>query len=310
MHHDTIQLCKSRKDYAQYIQKYPRVYHKYLFGMYDGMDLILLIANQKTKRLCVDLFLKETKLRTINNYGYTPENQYGKYAPDVAMWEQEQIEKAKHIVTNDQIDVNKIRYVGGLDISFDPIDDTKGVGYITIYDLIEKKIVYEYHKKATLCVPYISGFLGFREVTEYMEILKKVKNDKPEYFPDVLMIDGFGILHHRGFGSASHIGYESQIPTIGVAKTLLYIDGLNEQTVKEKFRQECKKTGDYVDLIGESGTLYGVGYKSTSESLKPIYISVGHNISLESCIKIVNMCTKYRIPEPIRNSDIKSKLFM
>jgi len=213
-------------------------------------------------------------------------------------------------VTNDQIDVNKIRYVGGLDISFDPMDDTKGVGYITIYDLIDKKIVYEDHKKATLCVPYISGFLGFREVTEYMEILKKVKNDKPEYFPDVLMIDGFGILHHRGFGSASHIGYESQIPTIGVAKTLLYIDGLNEQTVKEKFRQECKKTGDYVDLIGESGTLYGVGYKSTSESLKPIYISVGHNISLESCIKIVNMCTKYRIPEPIRNSDIKSKLFM
>lgn len=310
MYSDILPQCRSRKDYATFIQGYDRIYHKYLFALYDKQDIYTFMANQKTKRLYGDLFVKKAIKRTINDYGYTPENKYGKYAQDVLVWEKEQIEKAKLVVTEDLLDINKIRYCGGLDISFDPQDDTVGVSYITIYDLLDKRIVHEDHQKVTLNIPYISGFLGFREVGVYMDLLKRVKDNKPEFYPDVLMIDGFGILHHRGFGSASHIGYCTQIPTIGVGKTLLYVDGMDEHKVKDKFRQECKRSGDYIDLIGDSGKVYGVAYKSTDDSMNPIYISVGHNISLESCIKIVKMCTRYRVPEPIRNSDIKSKLFM
>jgi deoxyinosine 3'endonuclease (endonuclease V) len=124
------------------------------------------------------------------------------------------------------------------------------------------------------------------------------------------MIDGFGILHYRAYGSASQLGMETSIPSIGIGKTLLNIDGLDEYMIKERFRKECKNVGDYIKLIGNSGKVYGVAYKSAKDTSNPIYISIGHMISLESCIDIVYKTTKYRIPEPIRNSDIKSKLYL
>jgi deoxyribonuclease V len=264
------------------------------------------------------LFVKTTKNsdaisidRKINDYGYTSDNKYGKFKSDVESWEKYQIDGAKKIITTDQFDIKDIKYVGGLDISFDNHDDMIGSAYITVYDVLNKVVVYEDHKKIQLDIPYFSGFLGFREIPAYIEILDKLKKFKPEFYPQILMIDGFGILHYRGFGSASHIGFETGIPTIGVAKTLLYVDGLNEKIIKQQFRNECKKAGDYIKLIGKStNKVYGVAYKSSVEVVNPIYITIGHNISLESCIEIVKLTTKYRIPEPIRISDINSKLFL
>ena len=122
------------------------------------------------------------------------------------------------------------------------------------------------------------------------------------------MIDGFGILHHREFGSASHLGLIENIPTIGIAKTLLMIDGMDEKKIRDKFKLECHKKGDYIELIGDSGKNYGVAFKSGDNVEKPIYISIGHKISLKSAIEFVNKTCFFRIPEPIRNSDIKSKL--
>jgi hypothetical protein len=40
--------------------------------------------------------------------------------------------------------------------------------------------------------------------------------------------------------------------------------------------------------------------RSTKGSCKPIYISVGHRVSLNTAIHIVKMICKYRVPEPIR----------
>lgn len=225
-------------------------------------------------------------------------------------WENFQIEKSTEIITTDVIDPIHIKYVGGLDISFDKSNNSKGCAYISIYDMIKKQIVYEDHILCTLTVPYVSGFLGFRETPIYLNLLNKLKTEKPEFYPDVLMIDGFGILHHRKFGSASHVGYIADIPTIGVAKTLLHIDGLNEKTIKSKFKLNCIEIGNYVELIGDSGTIYGAGVKCTKNILNPIYVSIGHKISLKTAIDLVLKTCIYRIPEPIRISDIKSKLFL
>ncbi|VBB17715.1 endonuclease V [Yasminevirus sp. GU-2018] len=314
LYDEVVRLCSTRKDFAVYVQKYDRIYHKYLFALYDKVDPVNFMSSITTKRLYTDIFVKGktaiTHSRKTNDYGYTPENKYGKFAEDVKRWEQIQTDNSKLIVLKDKVDVDSVRFVGGLDISFDKEDDTVGVAYITVYDVKEQKIVFELHKKCKLTTPYISGFLGFREVPEYVELLEMVKHDSPEFFPEVLMMDGFGVLHHRGFGSASHIGFETGIPSIGVAKTLLFVDGLDEKVIKEKFRESCKNVGDFIELVGTSGKVYGVAYKSAKDIINPIYISVGHNISLESCIKLVTLTTKFRIPEPIRNSDIKSKLFM
>jgi deoxyinosine 3'endonuclease (endonuclease V) len=161
--------------------------------------------------------------------------------PSRDKWEQYQIDNSKNIVATDIIDIKKVKYVGGLDISFDKNDSSRGCAYLTVMDMTSQNIVYEDYKVFKLTVPYVSGFLGFREVPEYIELLEKLKSTKTEYYPHVLMIDGFGILHHRGFGSVSQLGYETRIPSIGAAKTLLFIDGLDDKEVKSRFRIECKK---------------------------------------------------------------------
>jgi len=220
------------------------------------------------------------------------------------VWDNEQIIKSAIVKQYDKIDITSMKYVGGLDISFYK-NSNIAVAFLSIYDLSTKTIVYEEWKRTTLTVPYVSGYLGFREVPVYIELLQQLVKNKPSGpYPDVLMIDGFGILHPRKFGSASQIGVELDIPTIGIGKTMLNIDGLDEGIINSQFKV-CKK-GEYIELIGTTGTKYGVAYKSSNNCLNPIYISVGHNISLTTAIKVVNMCTTYRVPEPIRNSDIKS----
>lgn len=299
-HNDTYTENMQRKDYASSILKYDRIFHKYLFIMYENKNIDAFISSLTTKRIYNDMFLKVPVQRNVATFSPIPR----------AEWEKYQIEKSAKVITDDVIDIKDVKYIGGLDISFDKIDDSKGCAYITIYDIIKKEIVYEDHIICTLTVPYVSGFLGFRETFEYINLLNKVKSNKPEFYPQVLMIDGFGILHYRGFGSASHLGYIADIPTIGVAKTLLHVDKLNEIDIKNKFRLICKDVGNYIELIGDSGKIYGVGFKSAKDALNPLYVSVGHKISLKSAIELVSKTCTYRIPEPIRNSDIKSKLFL
>jgi len=192
----------------------------------------------------------------------------------------------------------------GVDISFDKNDNRKACAYLTIVDYITNEIVYEDHELTTMDIPYVSGFLGFRELPNYMPIFKRL----PEKFkPDVLLVDGFGILHHRGFGSASHIGMELNIPTIGIGKTLLCMDGMFEKKIKNEMKSNNLKE---LLLRGDSGKVYGVAMICSNDSSNPIYVSIGHMISLETSKEIIKKTCKYRISEPIRNSDIKSKTFL
>jgi len=225
-------------------------------------------------------------------------------------WTTYQENCAKKIITTDTFDINKIKYVGGLDISFNKNDVKDSCAYINIMDYHTMDVVYEDYEKVNLQVPYISGYLGFREVPVYSILLDRLKANKSEYYPQVILIDGFGILHQREFGSASHLGYEKDIPCIGVGKTLMCIDGLDEKVIKNEVRTKCLKKGDYIKLIGNSGKVYGVALKSTDDTTNPIYVSIGHKISLESATKIVERLCLYRVPEPIRISDIKSKLYL
>ncbi len=221
-------------------------------------------------------------------------------------WINYQSTNKSKIITQDISDnfVNEVKYVGGLDISY--LKDTNdAVAYLSVYDLFENKCVYENGKRCSINLPYISGFLGFKEVPEYKKLVEAIIGQP--FFPQVLLVDGFGILHHRNFGSASHLGFELDIPTIGVGKTLLHIDGINEGQIKQDFTDRCKVKGSYIEIVGESGSILGAALKSANNTTNPIYVSIGHKISLASAIKIVNKCCIYRIPEPIRNSDILSK---
>jgi deoxyinosine 3'endonuclease (endonuclease V) len=68
-----------------------------------------------------------------------------------------------------------------------------------------------------------------------------------------------------------------------------------------------KKGGDVFPLVGDSGTIHGAILKPKENVSKPIYISIGHRLSLETSIHIVKLCCKFRIPEPIRQADRRSR---
>lgn len=213
---------------------------------------------------------------------------------------------ASRVIKTDIVDKASIRYVAGLDISFDKNNTNYACAYITICDIVTNSIVYENYNLCKMITPYVSGCLGMREVPEYIKLLNEIST-KP-YYPQLIMVDGFGILHPRDYGSASELGDIVNIPTIGVAKTLMCIDGMDEHVIKKEFRDKCKKKGDVIMLTGESGKIYGAALKSSDNSNTPIYVSIGYGCSLETSIEFANKLSIYKIPEPIRNSDIKSKL--
>lgn len=213
---------------------------------------------------------------------------------------------SKFIIKSDIFKKDDIRFIGGFDISCDLKNPDSACAFLSIFDLETKSIVHEEQHTSLIELPYVSGCLGLREVRHYLTLLDKIKG-KP-FYPNILMVDGFGILHQRQYGSASELGHISFIPSIGVGKTLLHIDGFKEKSVKKEFAKRCKNKGDYIPLVGDSGIVYGAALKSSDNASNPLYVSIGHGISLETSIEFVLTTSLYRIPEPIRNSDIKSKL--
>ncbi|XP_068386901.1 endonuclease V isoform X4 [Eschrichtius robustus] len=113
--------------------------------------------------------------------------------------------------------------------------------------------------------------------------------------------------HAPGFGVACHLGVLTDLPCIGVAKKLLQVDGLENNALhKEKIRL-LKAGGDSFPLMGGSGTVLGMALKSHDHSTKPLYVSVGHKMSLEAAVRLTHGCCKFRIPEPVRQADIRSR---
>jgi len=177
----------------------------------------------------------------------------------------------RKVITDD--DFEEIKSVAGMDIAY--IGDTAYGAYVemdTECEIIKRKTV-----KTKVNFPYMPTYLSYREMPVLNELFKKEK-------PSVVMIDGNGILHPRQFGMASHFGFLNSVPSIGIAKKLLRGE-LNEK---------------YVYIKGKkAGFMYG--------KEKPIYISAGHRISLETSIAIVKKFCRYRIPEPLRQAHMLAK---
>lgn len=93
--------------------------------------------------------------------------------------------------------------------------------------------VHDEYQEVTTNVPYISGYLAFREVEHIEKLIQKLREKHPDIVPQIILVDGNGVLHYRGCGLASHLGVKVNIPTIGVSKKLLYLDGLTNKLVKK-----------------------------------------------------------------------------
>lgn len=145
---------------------------------------------------------------------------------DVETWKKSQIIQASAVLDyNSELygvgSMDSIHYVGGLDISFSPSNDSCACVCLVVYDTKQKSIVYKHSSLHTVDIPYIPTYLGFREIDPYMNEIHHLIEHAPELKPQILLVDGNGRLHPRLFGSACMVGIQSCIPTIGVAKNVL-----------------------------------------------------------------------------------------
>ncbi|XP_019657923.1 endonuclease V isoform X1 [Ailuropoda melanoleuca] len=200
-----------------------------------------------------------------------------------------------------------LQRVGGVDVSFVKGDSISACASLVVLSYPELEVVYEDCCMVSLTAPYVSGFLAFREVPFLVDAVRRLREKEPRLVPQVLLVDGNGVLHHQGFGVACHLGVLTDLPCIGVAKKLLQVDGLeNNARHKEKIRL-LRAGGDSFPLIGGSGTVLGMALKSHDHSSKPLYVSVGHKISLEAAVRLTQGCCRFRVPEPVRQADIRSR---
>ncbi|HMK48050.1 MAG TPA: endonuclease V [Methanocella sp.] len=168
----------------------------------------------------------------------------------------------------------KVRRIAGLDCSY--IGDLIIGGAVAVdFDMLMP--VEKAHIVRKLDFPYIPGLLAYRESKAMIGAAQKLKVGA-----DVLMIDGFGTNHPRRCGIATQIGLDLELPTIGVGKSFLC--------------GEIRKD----DYIYQDGERVGKMVFSKS-SKKPVYVSPGHRISLDTSIELVEKCVRFgRLPEPIR----------
>uniref|UniRef100_A0A8C2QC00 Endonuclease V n=1 Tax=Cricetulus griseus TaxID=10029 RepID=A0A8C2QC00_CRIGR len=157
-----------------------------------------------------------------------------------------------------------------------------------------------------LKAPYVSGFLAFREVPFLVELVQRLQEKEPGLMPQV----GNSVLVLGGFGVACHLGVLTDLPCVGVAKKLLQVDGLENNSLHKEKIVLLQSGGDTFPLMGNSGTVLGMALKSHDHSTKPLYVSVGHRISLEVAVRLTHHCCRFRIPEPIRQADIRSREYI
>jgi deoxyribonuclease V len=183
-------------------------------------------------------------------------------------------------------DFGPIERVAGVDVGFkDNGKITRAAVVVLAFPTLEplEQVIAEQPTR----FPYVPGLLSFRELPAVLEALGKLKQA-----PDLLICDGQGIAHPRRLGIAAHLGVVTDIPSIGVAKSRLI--GTHGPVPEEK--------GGWTPLMDKDEVIGAV--LRTRKNVKPVFVSPGHRIGLESAIRLVLACTpRYRLPETTRLAD-------
>lgn len=179
-----------------------------------------------------------------------------------------------------------ITYVAGVDVAY---KGEYSIGAAAVFDYASMALKETKTSRNPTRFPYRSTFLSFRELPPAVSAIKKLRIQ-----PDVTLVDGHGVAHPRRLGFASHLGLVLDGPTIGVAKSLLC-------GKVEEDGNECWKP-----VIHEHETVGAAVF--TKPSVRPVYVSIGHKVSLGTATKMVAHCaTKYRIPEPLRAAHMAAR---
>ena len=175
------------------------------------------------------------------------------------------------------------RLVAGADISFDRRSPILHAA-VVVLEAESLEVVEVASVRAEARFPYVPGYLSFREIPPLLEAFAKL-----EAVPDLIVCDGQGRAHPRRFGLACHLGVLLDRPTLGCAKSRLTGD----------YREPGPRRGAHTRLR-DGGEVIGEVVRTRS-GVKPVFVSVGHRISLETARRTaLRLAPRYRLPEPVR----------
>jgi deoxyribonuclease V len=189
-----------------------------------------------------------------------------------------QLRLSKQIILEDRLP-KRIRLIAGVDVAYSA---SMSIGAVAVLDYDTLTLV---EAQTALCetpIPYVPTLLSFREIPPAVQSIRKLKTQ-----PDLFLVDGQGFAHPYHCGFASHLGLVIDKPTIGVAKSRLFGEA------------EKAKTDENITFLRDKEELVGA-VVTTKQGSKPVYVSVGHMISLKTAIDVVRKCARSnRIPDPL-----------
>ncbi len=180
---------------------------------------------------------------------------------------------------------SKLETIGGGDVSYSKEKDILS-GAIAVFSYPGLTLIDAAKAWGKISFPYIPGLFAFREGPVLLKAFKKLRTK-----PDLMIFEGHGIAHPRGLGLASHLGLWLDLPTIGCAKSPLV----------RQFQSPALLRGS-IQWVWIGDRKVGAILR-TKDRVKPVFISPGHRIDLETSIQVIlNACRGYRMPEPLRKA--------
>jgi len=205
----------------------------------------------------------------------------GSFRSPVAVALSEQAKLRDRVIQQDQIE--SVRYVAGLDVGPSPRDKYLRAA-IVVLSFPDLRMADQGFAEMPETFPYIPGLLSYREMPPLLGAL-----DRLGVRPDLLLCDGQGRAHPRRFGLACHLGVVTGIPSIGVAKSRLV----------GSYQPVDRRRGAWQPMF-DRGEIIGAVLR-TRDDVAPVFVSVGHRVSLDTAIGLVLACTpRYRLPETTR----------
>nr|WP_296461045.1 endonuclease V [uncultured Acetatifactor sp.] len=201
----------------------------------------------------------------------------------------------KKIKFQNMSNILSIKKVAGIDLAYWHIENKEyAVCCIVVLEKESKQVIEVKYTLGRINVPYIPGCLAFRELPLILETIKKLETS-----PDLFMFDGNGYLHPRHMGLATHASFYINKPTIGVAKNYYKIENID-------YIMPSNEKNAHTDIVIK-GEVYGRVLR-TQKNVRPIFISVGNYIDLDSATTIVCdfINSESHIPVPTRLADMET----
>ncbi|MFE3019570.1 endonuclease V [Streptomyces sp. NPDC059256] len=178
-------------------------------------------------------------------------------------------------------------HVTGVDVAYDDDLDLVAAAAVVL-DARTHTVIEQSTAVCRVAFPYVPGLLAFREIPAVLGALAALTGD-----PGLLVCDGYGRAHPRRFGLASHLGVLTGLPSIGVAKNPFVFS----------HHEPGPHRGETAPLIADDGEEVGRALR-TQDRVKPVYVSVGHRISLDhACAHTLQLASRFRLPESTRRAD-------